>query len=539
MINGLAIQTTGAKKAVNYLTGESYYDKQSREWKDRDPAPVVLEGDPKSFVQACDVVEFKHKYTSGVLSFSPEETKLINSNPGMQDAIFDDFKNFAFAGIPEDCRNILAVQHTHTGRLEIHYMIPRVNLDSGKSWNPFEPNYKNERGEGSDYKFREQNDSYIDMACIKFGLQNPRDLSVARDIKIPQFDKESSAKKAVHKFVSELVVSGHITSREDIESYLKQAGGKITRSADEYISVKFADDQKAMRFRGGIYDKNQFGESAFSTRDLYEKAKPTAERIGSEFKRVMDERVERVESRHQKTERDIDRDESLGQGVDHDGSELDDKFAEYTDSIDAIDKAAEDIPDLKSSIDDFISSNSGAIESYQQAAIGTGVEASDVAVAQTDDPVIRFFQQQFKTQARRLEQQAIAAVKQRWSNHQLPPGHDKLLADSVGYIFKAMIGTRTGVDVDRPGRAYTRTQLHQDAAKATESTHERAVLLEVDRKKMIQDALSSSQQKHQVEQIERDDQAAQQKQDAGYVPTWKRNGHDLDGNDSGPRLRGR
>lgn len=539
MINGLSKHTTGAQKATDYLTQDKYFNEENNTWEERDPAPVVLEGDPKSFVQACNGLNFKNRYTSGVLSFSPEETALINSTPGLKDEILQDFKDFAFAGIAEDCRNILAVEHTHTGRLEIHYAIPRVHLETGKYWNPFEPNYDGKRGKGSDKKFREQNDSYIDNACIKFGLQNPRDLSVARDIKISKFDKESSTKKAVHKFVADLVVSGHINCREDIEEYFKQAGGTITRSADDYISVKFADDQKAMRFTGGIYDKNQFGESAFGTRDLYEKEKPTAERIECEFKRIMDERTERVESRFRETEKYVDRDESNDKGVERDGSELDGEFREYTDSIDAIDKAAGDIPDLKSSVDDFISSNSDAIEDYKQATIGSGVEASDVAIAQTDDPVVRFFQQQFKAQAQRLEQQAIAAAKQRWANHQLPAGHDNLLADSVGSIFKAMLGTRTGVDIDRPGRAYTRTQLHQDAAKASESTQERAVLLEVERKKMIQDALTGAQQKHQVEQIEQDDQAARQKQDAGYVPTWKRNGHDLDDQNNGPRPGGR
>ena len=31
MINGLAMQTTGAQKAVDYLTGDEYYDKESLE----------------------------------------------------------------------------------------------------------------------------------------------------------------------------------------------------------------------------------------------------------------------------------------------------------------------------------------------------------------------------------------------------------------------------------------------------------------------------------------------------------------------------
>ena len=528
MINGLAMQTTNAQKAVDYLTGDEYYDKESLSWKPRDPAPVVLEVDPKSFVQACDSLTFKNRYTSGVLSFSPEETALINANPGLKDEILQDFKNFAFAGIPEDCRNMLAVEHTHTGRLEIHYTIPRAHLGSGKYWNPFEPNYVGKRGKGGDYKFREQNDAYVDYACNRFGLQNPRDLSVARDIKINPFDKNAQSKREIHKAVADLVNSGHITCREDIEKFFVQAGGEITRNSDEYISVKFGD-QKAMRFRGGIYDKSEFSGAAISERELQEAKRPTAESIGREFERVMEERTDRVEKRHGEAEKYVDSYEAADK-------EFESELSADADAISEIDKAAEDIPDLKSGIDDFISSNSSAIEDYKQATIGSGVEASDVAIAQTDDPVVRFFQQQFKAQAQRLEQQAIAAAKQRWANHQLPPGHDTLLADSVGSIFKAMIGTRSGVDIDRPGRAYTRTQLHQDAAKLSESTQERALLLETERKRLIQAAVAQ-----QVQAYSDQEQQEQQNHEdrAQRVPTWKRRGHDLDDQDSSYKPGGR
>lgn len=537
MINGLAMQTTGPRKAVDYLTGDSYYDKESKEWKDRDPAPVVLEGDPKSFIQACDSLTFKNKYTSGVLSFSPEETALINRTPGLKDEILQDFKNFAFAGIPEDCRNMLAVQHMHTGRLEVHYTIPRVHLGTGKSWNPFEPNYKNERGPGSDYKFREQNDRYIDNACIKFGLQNPRDLSIARDIKISQFDKNSSSKKEVHKFVSELVVSGHITCREDIERYLKQAGGTITRSADEYISVKFEGDQKAMRFKGGIYDKSQFGESAFSTRDLYERQKPGEEGIRREFARVMDERINRVEERHQKTEADFDRDEAFSEDLDRAGQGLEAEFSEYTGPIGEIEKAGEDLPDIKSSVADFVSNNRGAIENYREvaASVGTGVEAGDVAVAQTDDPVIRFFQSQFKQQAKAEEQRAIAESKKRWSNSNSPPVADELLAKRVGVLFSAFFGMQTGIDIARTGAAFDCKALAVATAKASDLKAEHAVEIEHNRKAAVDAAVAAAKEK--TADIKARDERDRKEREERRVPSWKRNGHDLD--DSGPRPGGR
>jgi len=528
MINGLAMQTTGAQKAVDYLTGDKYYDKESLKWEQRDPAPVVLEGDPKSFVQACDSLTFKNRYTSGVLSFSPEETALINANPGLKDEILQDFKNFVFAGIPEDCRDMLAVEHTHTGRLEIHYTIPRVHLGSGKYWNPFEPNYDGRKGKGSDYKFREQNDIYIDYACNKFGLQNPRDLSVARDIKINPFDKNRDSKREIHNAVADLVNSGHITCREDIEKFFVKAGGVITRNSDEYISVKFGD-QKAMRFRGGIYDKSEFSGAAISERELQEANRPTAESIGREFARVMDERTERVEKRHGEAEKYFDPDKAGDK-------EFESELSADADAVNEIDKAAGDIPDIKSDIDSFISNNSSAMDDYKQVAMGTGVDASDVAIMQTDDPVIRFFQQQFKSQAQRLEQQAIAASKKLWANHQLPPGHDKALADSVGTIFKAMLGTRTGIDIDRPGRAYTRTQLHKDAANLSESTQERALLVETERNRLIQAAVA--QQMQAYSDPEQQEEHAQE--DRGQrVPTWKRRGHDLDDQDGSYRPGGR
>jgi len=47
----------------------------------------------------CESLDFKHKYTSGVLSFSEEETAIINSTRGMKGKIIEDHKDFAFAGV--------------------------------------------------------------------------------------------------------------------------------------------------------------------------------------------------------------------------------------------------------------------------------------------------------------------------------------------------------------------------------------------------------------------------------------------------------
>ena len=53
--------------ALAYLIGASRYGRE------RNPAPVVVRGDPKVTLRLIDSVPFTWRYTSGVLSFAPGE----------------------------------------------------------------------------------------------------------------------------------------------------------------------------------------------------------------------------------------------------------------------------------------------------------------------------------------------------------------------------------------------------------------------------------------------------------------------------------
>lgn len=67
----------------------------------------------------------------------------------MREAMIEDLREFAYAGVKNDDSKLLfIVQHTHTGRLELNYNIPRVNLGKWKYFNPFPPNYDGKRGKG-------------------------------------------------------------------------------------------------------------------------------------------------------------------------------------------------------------------------------------------------------------------------------------------------------------------------------------------------------------------------------------------------------
>ncbi|KQQ55033.1 hypothetical protein ASF66_21715 [Pseudomonas sp. Leaf129] len=154
--------------------------------------------------------------------------------------------------------------------------------------------------------------------------------------------------------------------------------------------------------------------------------------------------------------------------------------------------------------------------------------------------MIRFFLQQFKQYAQAEAQRAMAASKKLWGSAFASPEADKLLVDRVGTIFKAILGIQTGIDVDRPGRAFDCKALSHGAAKASDLAQERAYLLEQRRQELIQQAVAaqtaSSTQQHQRQQIE-DDKAGHDR-DRPRVPSWKR-GRNEEDDRAGPRPGGR
>ena len=62
--------------------------------------------------------------------------------PEQEERVMDDFEALAFAGLEADQRNILWVRHVHAGHHELHFVIPRVELASGKAFNPCPPGWQ-------------------------------------------------------------------------------------------------------------------------------------------------------------------------------------------------------------------------------------------------------------------------------------------------------------------------------------------------------------------------------------------------------------
>ena len=116
----------GGNGPVNYLTQDVNPDGSART-----PLPQVVRGDAELVRRLIDAVPFERTYTSGVLSFAPGEI----ITPAMEQAIMDGFERVAFAGLEPDRYSILWVRHTHAGHHELNFLVPRVELSTGKSLN--------------------------------------------------------------------------------------------------------------------------------------------------------------------------------------------------------------------------------------------------------------------------------------------------------------------------------------------------------------------------------------------------------------------
>lgn len=287
----------GGSGPVNYLMDDRYYDKEAGIWLPREPLPEVIEGDPALMVQLIDALDHKHKYTSGVLSFSQDDTDKLKVS-GLDTAITDitgRLKEMLFAGIAPEHQHILIVAHTHLDRLELHYVTPRHNYEVDRAWNPAPP------GEG---KFR-QMDALTDFINVKYGLDDPRDplrAKSTKDIEWEPADRKST-RETLNAFFKEAVIEGAIDNRKELIELAKRAGFEITRTGKDYVSMKAPGAEKATRLKGEIYNE-QFTSRAklanTKTKSAERAAYLSKQAVAQRYKQAIRERKCFIEERFKK-----------------------------------------------------------------------------------------------------------------------------------------------------------------------------------------------------------------------------------------------
>jgi hypothetical protein len=292
--------TGGGRGPTQYMTDEQ------RAGRENAP-PVVLRGDAEQTRQLIDSLEFKHKYTSGVLSFAPDE----KITPKMEQAIMDRFESVAFGGLEPDQYDILWVRHTHAGHHELHFVTPRVELSTGKSLNIKPP------GE----RAREHFDDFRSEINARYGLADPTDPDRARNVSTPDHELKIASealrsgqkppdnmRELIDGVLSQRAVQGLMRSREDVLEHVKDLGLDVMRTGKDYITVSEPKSGQRWRLKGGLYARDYEPSRTIEKSDAarerdYSRPDPeAAQRYAQRVERHIAARAEYHQSRYPKPE---------------------------------------------------------------------------------------------------------------------------------------------------------------------------------------------------------------------------------------------
>lgn len=205
-----------------------------------DDTAQILQGDPRLSQAIADSLDYNNTYTAGCLSFEepdlPEQSKR---------EIMARFEKSMFAGLEPEQYNISWVQHTDKGRLELNFVIPNVELTTGKRLQPY-----------YDKADRPLAENFKQVINHEYNLSDPNDPK-KQQILIAREDLPSDKKQALQAITDGLTAlanAGHINDRKDVIKELERAGFEIARITPKNISIK--TDGQNLRLKGAFYEQD-------------------------------------------------------------------------------------------------------------------------------------------------------------------------------------------------------------------------------------------------------------------------------------------
>ncbi len=234
--------------SVNYLLNERVEQGTAK----------VLKGDANLTKSLLLSLTQKHKACVGCLSF--EEPNIDES---LKYELMESFENALLTESMQNRYNILWVEHTDKGRLELNFVIPRIDLITQKAFTPYYHSADITRI-----------DIWKDYTNLKHAFTNPKDLekqqiSNYHNTKTPQGKAIFKNYKELDNYLYNAVTQGLLNSRAEIIELLQASNYEITRQGKDYISVKLPNQQKARRLKGIIYDE-RFTEQRLIGQELRE-----------------------------------------------------------------------------------------------------------------------------------------------------------------------------------------------------------------------------------------------------------------------------
>lgn len=236
---------SSATGAVNYCLSDFDSRKNRREVK-----PVVVKGDAfrtRSLDSLCPE-KWTSLSTSGAIAFRDKEE--ITQEKKLE--LIDQFER-AFLGNMRDRVNILWVEHKDKGNLELHFVINKIDLITGKYFNPFPPGHIPKK------------DAFVKLKNDEYGFEqieqkNPFKTSFTDDerkaLLSSSHNFKSLDKKAeIDKVVKNLIVSKKVKNQDELIKWFKDNGFKLSRTTEKSISIEI-EGGRNIRLKGGMYESS-------------------------------------------------------------------------------------------------------------------------------------------------------------------------------------------------------------------------------------------------------------------------------------------
>ncbi|MCZ6158070.1 relaxase/mobilization nuclease domain-containing protein [Campylobacter ureolyticus] len=218
----------GSVKGIDYLLN----------YRVKDGSASLLKGYLDLTKNIIKNINKKQKVCIGCLSF--EE---VNIEFNKKIEIMNEFERLIFNNTIDEY-NILWVEHRDKGRLELNFVIPKINLKTKKSFNPY-------WCKKDFYKV----DSWQNSIKLRFGFSNPKDPKKEHFLKGSRKTNLDKKYLELEQNINLLYKNGKFKCRDDLISFIKDSGFIVTRIGKDYISLRCLGAKKSRRFKGEIFNE--------------------------------------------------------------------------------------------------------------------------------------------------------------------------------------------------------------------------------------------------------------------------------------------
>ena len=228
---------------VNYLLSNNDHTGATRCVK-----PEILDGNPKTTIDIINSIGRDWKYVSGAIAFRNNE----QPTPEQISKVIDSFKQTFCAGLNKNQFNSLFVLHKDKGNHEIHFVVPMIELTTGKRLNIHPPGSKNIELYQAFTKVINHELGYAQV------LQDPLKITLpGHKLKSPEFKNDQRKNILLEKEIKKAIISGKVENRTQLCKFLdEELGVSIHRQGKDYISIRLSGDQKSRRLKGPMFEEN-------------------------------------------------------------------------------------------------------------------------------------------------------------------------------------------------------------------------------------------------------------------------------------------